>query len=487
MPWKYVPAAFVMVAQTAAGVSAFALARRLLSERAALFAAVCYAANPYALLMIYFRSDYAELLAAAFFPLLILTALQFAGILSTANSSSARAVVAFAATFAAVWLSNAPAGVLATYSAVLLFAWAAVTQKSLRPLGSGATALALGFGLAAFYIVPAAYEQRWVNIGEALSSTLVPRANFLYTVMRDREHTFFNWLASSIAVGMAVMTGFAAIGGRSKNGEQKNGLGEKERTWRAMLILAAAATVLMLRPTLFLWEILPKLRFLQFPWRWMGILAVPFAYLLATAVARRHFALVWIAATIAVLSATAAFLVHEAWWDPQDIPALQAAVAKGEGFDGTDEYDPVGDDHYNLPPRAPRVRILPGDGDSTRLAQANVFVEKWTAEDKRVRVAARAPVRLELRVLNYPAWRVEVNGAKVAPGRAEDSNQMIVSVPAGESRVSVRFTRTLDRTVGVIVSSLSLLIAFILFGLQWSTSPVLLNTSAFMAERLVPR
>src|ERR1700759_4945789 len=136
--WTRVPIAFIVLVQTFAGVSAFALARRFLPERAWLFGAICYVANPNALLIIYMRSDYAELRATACALLLFLAALQLGGVLTarvdTESSAAAPfgfgrqmrvALVFFSAMFAGVWLSNAPAGVIATDRVTLFFSWLA--------------------------------------------------------------------------------------------------------------------------------------------------------------------------------------------------------------------------------------------------------------------------------------------------------------------------------------------------------------------------
>jgi len=468
VPWDYVPVAFILLVQTFAGLSAFAFARRMLPRTATLFAAACYAANPNALLMIYFRSDYAELLASAFFPLLFLAALQLAGV-EARRAWWSRTLVFFSVVFAAIWLSNAPAGVMATYSMTLLFAWAAIVRRSWTPLLRCTAALALGFGLAAFYIVPAAYEQRWVNIAQVLSPGLLPSENFLYTAINDPEHTLFNCIASTIAVAIIVYTAIAAIAVRRGIANQSNGSRERGQLWSTFLVLAAVATALMLRPSSFMWQLLPKLRFVQFPWRWMSILTIPFVYFVAAAFSQRRFRGLWFIAAAALITGTGIFLARHTWWDNEEFSTLRAAVASGEGFDGTDEYDPIGDDHYNLPAKAFRTQALPpAEGAESPAVTANatppkIVVERWTPERKIVQVESARPVRLALHLLNYPAWQVQVNGSNIQPESGEDSGQMIVPLPAGQSRISARFTRTLDRTLGAAVSIASLLVAMFLF------------------------
>ena len=481
LPWNAVPVVFIVLTQTVAGLCAFALARTATSRGGALFGAACYAANPYALLVVYMRSDFAEQLAAAFYPLLFLLALRVCGILAAEKRGHAgdlldarpprganRDIALFSAVFAAVWLSNAPAGVLASYTVALLLAWAAWHEASPWPALRGAAGLLLGLGLTAFYLLPAAYEQKWVSIEQALSSGLQPAQNFLYTATADPEHTLFNWIASSVAILLIAATGIAAVLSWRKITTAAEPAVATDNHWRAdlnvaMLFVAGAATFLMLRFTGVFWRLLPKLRFVQFPWRWMAILAAACAFFEACAFrrARRRWIVVAMVGTFSV--ATAALLIHETWWDTEDIPTLRAAIRDGSGFDGTDEYDPLGDDHYDLPAKSPEAAMLNAEDAEEPPPKANIRIEKWTASDKQLLITSAEASRVALRLLDYPAWRVEVNGKPIAPQHPEGTAQMLVPLQPGTSQVRVHQVMTKDREAGAAITVLSLLVTVLLF------------------------
>jgi 6-pyruvoyl-tetrahydropterin synthase related domain len=451
----WVPVVFIVLTQTFAGLSAFRLLKRLASERAAVLGAACYVMNPNALLMTYIRSDFAEQLACAMFPLVLLGALRVCNYLEDSEPGLS-SIVYFAVPFAGVWLSNAPAGLIVSYSIALLMAWAAITQRSLKIALRGACGLALGLSLTSFYLIPAAYEQRWVNIGQALSSGLLPWQNFLFTAIEDVEHTWFNWIASTCALMLVLLLGVSALlsARLGKRGEASGGW---RSVWTALLVVGTAAAVLMMRFTLPLWDHLPKLRFVQFPWRWMSIVALIFACFTAAVCERQRGWLLF--AVMAVVSVPLGhLLVSNGWWDTDEMPTQYAAIERGTGFDGTDEYDPLGDDHSDLPVRAPLVKILPERNDGGGVPEAQAHVVEWKTEKKEIRVDAKEEARVALRLLNYPAWRVEVNGRAIAPERMDDFNVMVIPVERGSSVIRVWFARTVDRTVGIWVSVIAMMV-----------------------------
>jgi len=445
-PWQMVPGAFIWLALTLAGVAMFALAREYLPVRDAMAAGVLFAINPYHLVLVYWRSDFAELLASGLIPLAVLFAVRTA-------TEPRRAFAPLALVTAGVWLCNAPAAVVVTYAVALVLVVVAALARSARPLACGGGGLALGLALAGFYIVPAAFEQNWINISEVLSTGLQIRENFPFTRTADAEHTFFNFIVSWVAAGVVVATLAAMFGTARLRREQP-------RLWWVLMAVVAVSTILMFPVTTPVWTYLPKLRYVQFPWRSLLVLDVPFAFLLSAVLGRlrgagKHAA--W-AMTLGALAVTGVLLTRGNWWDSGGARDFyEEHFYNGAGYFGTDEYGPRGSDHYDLNQQAPLVG-LGNAGTGATEPEACMEVQQWAPVRKQFMVRSSQPVTAALRLLNYPAWRAEVNG-KPAPALSNpQTGQMLISLPAGVSRVQVAFATTPDRLWGSGISAVAFVI-----------------------------
>jgi hypothetical protein len=135
-------------------------------------------------------------------------------------------------------------------------------------------------------------------------------------------------------------------------------------------------------------------------------------------------------------------------------------MATGTGYEGTDEYTPVGADPSAVKKDARRVTV---EGP----ARAAIRVSDWRAERKQFTAELSAADHLTLHLFNYPAWRVEVNGRIVQPGTREGTGEMLIPVEAGTNLVQIILVRTWDRTVGAWISMVA--IVFMLVSLR--TSP----------------
>jgi 6-pyruvoyl-tetrahydropterin synthase-like protein len=467
LPWRMVPGALIWLALVLAGMSMWVLSREWLPPPQAVVAALLYAVNPYNLVIVYYRSDFAELLAGTLFPLLLWGVLRVI-------AGEWRSVPSLAAVFASVWLTNAPAAVIATYSLVLVILVGCVVRKSLRPLLVGASAMAGGFALAAFYILPAAWERRWVQIAQAVADVVNPSRNFLFTRMNDPDFVLFNGKVSWIAAGVIAITGIAAIVASPKRRYFRE-------LWWILISLAVASVFLMLRPSLWLWDTLPELRFIQFPWRWLEPLAVAFAFFLALAIFRmRSRGLSWTVTVVAfaAIGATATAIIRNAYWDDQDVPSIAAAISSHRGYEGTDEFAPIGLTRIDLPGNsddterpagispdpAPQLEKL---RSATRApvpaAGIGLNVARWSAERKAFTEESAAPVTLALRLVEYPSWEVQVDSKRASITTLPPTSQILVPLASGNHRVDVRFRRTWDRSVGDAISVL----AVTLLGFTW--------------------
>ncbi len=449
-PWTLVCGIYIWIVLMAAGASMFLLARRWLNRRDAIFAAALYAANPYHLVVVYWRSAFAELLASCLLPLLLLLVLR-------AAEEGWRALAPLAAVLAAAWLTNAPAALMVHYSLALLLLIVAWQRRSWRVLLVGAAAVVLGVMLSAFYLLPVVYEQKWITIAEAISPGYRPEDNFLFAHTTDVVHDAFNRIISWVALAEIIATLAAAWAARgwAQNRCREDRPGGNRAIWYALAGWAGACSVFMLPLSGVFWNILPKLRFMQFPWRWMLCLSFIFSVFLTVGV-RRWGIRIAVCVVMLLIILASWQRIQAPWWDQAaDLREMQDNMESGAGYEGTDEYTPQGADPSAIDKDARKVTV---DGPQ----HAAIRVLHWNAESKLFTAEMSAPAKLALRLFNYPAWRAEVNGRVVTLAARAGTGQMLVPVEAGANRVQITFTRTWDRTAGAWISGLALILTIAL-------------------------
>jgi 6-pyruvoyl-tetrahydropterin synthase related domain len=441
IPWMFTPVAFDVCAVVLSGIAMRALAAEWFGEPEATLMAVAYAVNPYMLLDIYLRSDFAEMLAAALLPLLVLWIVR--------ERPARQMLVPLALTFAAAWLTDVPAAIICTYVCALLLVMATVFRRNSRVLLFGAGAMALGLALAAFYIVPVLHEKSWITLSQALSEGLRPEENFLFTRTGEPGHDAFMralaWLALA-EIGCIAVGALAARRWRSWH---------PKLSW-PLLALLVMASVLMTPVATLAYRFLPELRFLQFPWRWLMVVSAVYAIFAVSGVPQfRGKAYVYAAAFLAIVAGCNLALQPQC--DPEDTPFMVAEVYHtGYGYMGTDEYTPAGADNYEIKPDFPEFRLRSQEGGAAP-ADARATHLHWSTCRKQITVESPQPVEMVLRLMNYPAWRVEVNGGLVVPTSDDPTGRMVIALPAGHSQVDVRFARTPDRWLGDSISVAALL------------------------------
>lgn len=438
LPWKFVPFAYNWIALTLSGISMFILARQWVSRRDSMFAAAFYVVNPYFLVIVYYRSAMAELLAGAYIPLLFMYGLQL-------GDDGFRAIVPLSLLISVGWLTNIPSAIMMVYSLGLLALWPTISRKSWKPLFCALASVALGVAVAGIYLVPVLHQRAEVALDQVLSPGVRPLDNFLFITTTDAEHDRFNHIASIVAVCEIVILGITLWLARRK---------DTRKLWVPLLLWGSLCTVLMLRLTLPLWNHLPELRYIQFPWRWLLVMNV--ALVLPVTVAFRHWWLRILVCAIALSSFIVGWhSIQPPWWDNAgDIKEMIDNQQDGIGNDGTDEYLPISADS-DVNQNAPLAAYV-GNGS------AKISVETWQAEHRVIEADASVPGNLVLRLFNYLLWKVKVNGRLVRTQNAE-GGEITIPVATGENHIEIRWIEGWDRKVGGLISLCGLAIVLALF------------------------
>ena len=487
LPWRFVPQAMTFILLAATGFGTRALARQKFNAGIATLAGCVAIFSGYALFTAYERSAYAELTGGFWVPILLLLILRNPGgtqpdpprkLVRRALDGSA---LPLTLVVAGAWLSNAPLGVMLTYLLIGAALTVAVLAKSWAPVLRAAVAIGLGLGLSAFFLVPAAWERRWVAIRQAVDDPGLRIENsWLFARHPDPAlelHDVELIRVSIIAVTMIALALLCLAVSR-----RRRALPADRAWWVPLGLIPIVVLLLQLPLSEPVWKALPELQFLQFPWRWLVVLEAPMAIFFAASVwaeSRRRRAVVCVVCGVAFLMAAgvAGFTLFQGCDSEDAVGGMLDDYNAGTGFEGTDEYAPLDADNSMVATSLPFAclvldpAIVLGKGDPASTPDWSADQRTCDATYPRIDegrrespeylrlVAATAHSgSLVLRLRRYPAWRVRVNGIDVNPIPGRQDGLLAVPVPKGHVDLTVDWTTTPDVLIGRLISGLALVL-----------------------------
>ncbi len=265
--------ASAILAMFSAGVAMYVFSRFYLARWSSILTALVYMAMPYHLLDLYVRSALAEFWAFVWLPIIC----SFA---ARAKGTAGPSFLGLSISFAGLVLTHLPTALLFAPFIFMYSAFLLSQEGNWKVFLSRLLALCLGLGLGAFFLIPLILEQQLVDINAITRNPWYWIGNNFLFLGSTGNINFIKRLGH-IAVSvllLAVLSLFFSVFYRNKF--------EKRRL--DMIFFFAVSAILsffmMISISKPLWEILPLLKRIQFPWRLLTVtsfsvaLSVGFAF-----------------------------------------------------------------------------------------------------------------------------------------------------------------------------------------------------------------
>ncbi|MGC9346962.1 MAG: 6-pyruvoyl-tetrahydropterin synthase-related protein [Anaerolineae bacterium] len=481
---------------------AYRLAADLFGERAAWVAGVAYGLGPYLLLDPLRRGNMPESVALALLPWLFVVARRV--ILGRGRG----AFVTMTVILVALFLSHNISGLLLAPflgAYVVLLAW---RHRDRRAWPYAFAAAAIAALVTAWFWLPALAERDWVQLHLSRTTrnndfhyNFVSWAEMLFTFPSPYDPLFLNPpMRVYVGVGQGLLALVGAVVGLCRRGRPdrrvEKGRRCEERLLVGLFVVAALVYLWMSTPAAVgLWEAVPLLSFVQFPWRLVGRALLPVSLLAGVAFealpsgdddpAPRWLRIVARAAlpTVLVVLAVLAWpdtvppkgiCPTERYPDMSDLYRVEADLWMG--MDPESSYFPIWVEEHpdSMALAEDFIRgELPARFDVASLPEGGEVVDA-DYRPLSAEVVVRSPVGFRARWLGlyFPGWRVEIDGQEILASPEDDTGLLTFSVPAGEHTVRVAFaSATPARRTGIFLSVIGL---------------VALGLALFWSRRTVP-
>ncbi|MGD1902722.1 MAG: 6-pyruvoyl-tetrahydropterin synthase-related protein [Geitlerinemataceae cyanobacterium] len=436
----------------------------------ALLAALLFALSPFIIWDAYDRLALSSLLATCLFPVLLWTTHL------AATGEKYKLTLSF--TSLIITISHPPSFILFNlfWFPYLFWMYSSIPiRRKLEVCGY----MVLGWGLAAFYLVPAALEKHLIS-SDALKGVMGGISNNIIGIETPKNNNSFVavrkiwWSQLRFFITLAVLSFFTW----------------KHRTERFITphkVVAVFLAVLFFthKVSLSLWETIKPLEIIQFPFRLMPLLAVAIALLFYTLMAHKHVAWVrYLAIFLCLISLTlnlryAKRLITDqpSYQEPRWITELDVSHAQQrrlkevslavslpretylqlDEFPDVPEYRPFLETDRGIVPVEPRrdePKVTIEDGRIERVVWNDLYRSAAVSSDR--------DTCLRFRTYVYPAWKAFLNGERASISMASDGG-IQVCVTAGDHLVEIEHSWTRAMYVGTAISALSLTTVAALF------------------------
>jgi len=405
---------------------------------AGIVSSICYVYFPYRMVDLYVRGSVGESMSFVLFPLLFYLAIK---------------LIEKPSLLLVFWIAVSTGILVITHNIMtVLFVplyWVFIliqsALKNRKAIKSFFISIILGFGLSAFFWIPAIFEKNNILLSQIpiadrnlyfvkLEQFIFPRWG--YGVPTDPNG--FSYQLGLVHLAIFIIAVLSLLFLLIKN--NKHLTDHSVKIACTLTIIAVFYIFLLFKPSEFLWKNIPLLSEINYPWIVLGILGFLIS-LLAGFLSRQisgKYAMV-------LLGVIAVFLVlpyakPQYYFDKED----NYYLTNDATTTSSNELMPLWVKKIPLQRPVSKVEIISGEG--------NVGEVSYNSKQINFSINALTEADLKINTIYYPGWKISVDKVNTEISYSNEQGVMEILIPSGNHIVSGRFEETPLRLISDIIS-----------------------------------
>jgi hypothetical protein len=438
-------------------VAMFLLVSEFLDNFSGFTAALIYTYVPYKAVEVYVRGAMSEFWSLVFYPLV------FWAVYKLIKTSKVRYIALTAISLGLLLTTHILMSMIFSLSAVVWTIYWLIKEKKLKEIYKVIVGVLLGFGFAAFFVLPVIFEKQYAHTETLTEGYFGYQQHFvnIYKLFISREWGYgssgFPNEKLNLSTGLVQWVFGAvtvAISGIYVFFKKKN----KFASLALVLGVLELFTLFMIHvKSSFIWSALPILAILQFPWRFLTISIFLLAILAGIGVYMlpKFKVLVGILVVVLAFVLNVGYFVPKSWENITDLDKFSGSSWQKQLTISIFDYLPI---YAKFPPvtiAPPQPEVLEGNATFSNYSKGSDF------QKGEINVKNSALIRLPL--FDFPGMVTKVDGKIVShvnnDCRGEDFCLGLITfkVPTGIHSIDVELTNTPVRTIGNWLSLVSTL------------------------------